>query len=72
MFTESIDINIDTVFKKMCKGSFVKVDMFQSLMVTFKSAAGGFAKLGCSLVLAAVAMHTTAFSLRMHPKYVAH
>jgi len=72
MFTESIDTNIDTVFKKMCKGSFVKVDMFQSLMVTFKSAAGGFAKLGCSLVLAAVAMHTTAFSLRMHPKYVAH
>ena len=72
MFTESIDTNIDTVFKKMCKGSFVKVDMFQSLMVTFKTAAGGFAKLGCSLVLAAVAMHTTAFSLRMHPKYVAH
>ena len=72
MFTESIDTNIDTVFKKMCKGSFVKVDMFQSLMVTFKTAAGGFAKLGCSLALASVAMHSTAFSLRMHPKYVAY
>ena len=72
MSTESIDTNIDTVFEKMCKGSFVKVDMFQSLMVTFKCTADGFAKLGCSLALAAVAMLTTAFSLKMHPKHVAH
>ena len=72
MSTESIDTNIDTVFEKMCKGSSVKVDMFQSLMVTFKSTADSFAKLGCSLALAAIAMLTTAFSLRMHPKHVAH
>ena len=72
MSTESIDTNIDTVFEKMCKGSSVKVDKFQSLMVTFKSTADSFAKLGCSLALAAIAMLTTAFSLRMHPKHVAH
>ena len=72
MSTESIDTNIDTVFEKMCKGSSVKVDMFQSLMVTFKCTADGFAKLGFSLALAAIAMLTTAFSLRMHLKHVAH
>ena len=72
MSTESIDTNIDTVCEKMCKGSFVKVDMFQSLMVTLKFAADGSAKLGFSLALAAVAILTIAFPLRMHPKHVAH
>ena len=71
MSTESIYTNIDTVFEKI-RRSYVKVDMFKLLMVTFESTADGFAKLGCSLALAAIAMLTTAFSLRMHPKHVAH
>ena len=58
MFTKLIDTHIDTVFLKMSKSSSVKLDMFQLLIVTFNSAANGLDKLGCSSLLAAVAMLT--------------
>ena len=42
MSTELIDTNIDTVFQKMSKSRLVKIDMFSSLIVTFKFTASGF------------------------------
>ena len=55
----------------MSKSSAVKLDMFQSLIVTLNSVANGFAKLNCSPALAAVAKLTAGVSLRMHRRHKA-
>ena len=55
----------------MSKSSSIKLDMFQSLMVTFNSALNGFAKIDNSSAMAAVAMLKADFSLRMHRRYKA-
>ena len=66
MATGSIDTHIDTVIKKMCKGSFVKRNRYRSLIVTFEFAENGCAESPRSPSDAAAAEFAADYALRTY------